>query len=160
MKERALKSQSGSMSCQSSVKQCYVFLMMEAPCSIWCNGTRYKVEKKKNGKFPLILMKRNKQQILQVREDSSPEAERFMVNLLLQLEATKIEETDLKGLKEQFLGQAQRIMHAVLHLSSPSQSSLVEVIHQLLSFKQFMGEHSNLPFYVFAHAHMIGRMDT
>ena len=77
----------------------------QAPRSMQIGMTKFRVEKKKkkkNATGELIIMRRNKTQILQLRADVEG-AERWMIEQLHRLFKNEIEYTDLKHCKAQFL---------------------------------------------------------
>ena len=69
------------------------------------SGARFRVEAKKDKKGSLLLMKKNKKQILQMR--SQPGAASYLWSLLDDLAAKKLDEQQLKLKKDQWLQDRQ-----------------------------------------------------
>ena len=72
------------------------------------NGIKFRLESKKSGKQMLLILRRQKHQILQLNKGLDG-ASKFMVHLLQGLDDGTIEEGSLKDLKEQWL---QELLHA------------------------------------------------
>ena len=64
---------------------------------------KFKVELKKNGTKPLLIMRKGRKQVLQLRADPEEKALRFMLSALEQLKVGFAVEGGLKAMKEAFL---------------------------------------------------------
>ena len=69
--------------------------------SMMVNGIRYRVEGKKNKGNPLVLLRKNGKQILQIK--GSPSGEQWMLSVLAGLGDGSVKEEELKRMKEQHL---------------------------------------------------------
>ena len=88
-----------------------VGLRLQVPATIIRQGIRYRVERKKNGGNPLLIMKKAKAQLLQVKDTEAGQT--FMMSLLCRLRDDKIADEDLKPLKDAWMQEPSKA-HAVM----------------------------------------------
>ena len=104
-------------------------LLAKVPMTVQVGSDRFRVEGKKNLGHRLLIMKRGKVQVLQVRADR-PQAELFMLGLLAKLRDGLVQPEQLKEMKENW--QKDRSIGNICIATARGQVSYQGVLQALL----------------------------
>ena len=100
---------------------------IQAPYSLTIGGSKWRVELKKNKSKKLVIMRKDKSQVMQLPH--GPGAESWMIHILQGLESGEVQCKDLKALKAKWL---QELL--MKNVSCPSLRECIFSLHHLVGW--------------------------